>query len=154
MTWQRSRCGTPRHRALGASNGLAQAWGGGLASVDGMRSVVPVPSVHSCLNPHYFGRRGGATWLHMPVWAMLLQRAVGRGHFAAQRAPRASRAVVEPSGRLNMCRISPICQVGALDRLRKFSDESDSLILSPPEIRVKPLIKSLPSKGLPQPPSP
>ncbi|KWX04834.1 transposase [Carbonactinospora thermoautotrophica] len=45
-----------------ASIGLAQAWGGGLvASVDGMRFVVPVPSVYARPNPKYFGRRGGAT---------------------------------------------------------------------------------------------
>nr|WP_229925035.1 transposase [Streptomyces sulfonofaciens] len=49
-----------------ASIGLATAWGGGLvASVDGMRFVVPVPSVYARPNPKYFGRRGGATWLNM-----------------------------------------------------------------------------------------
>ncbi|WUJ76008.1 transposase [Streptomyces sp. NBC_00377] len=49
-----------------ASIPLAQAWGGGLvASVDGMRFVVPVPSVYARPNPKYFGRRGGATWLNM-----------------------------------------------------------------------------------------
>ncbi|WUP61384.1 transposase [Streptomyces sp. NBC_00258] len=49
-----------------ASIGLAQVWGGGLvASVDGMRFVVPVPSVYARPNPKYFGRRGGATWLDM-----------------------------------------------------------------------------------------
>ncbi|MGF6884312.1 TnpA family transposase [Nocardia sp. GAS34] len=35
---------------------LAQAWGGGLvASVDGVRFVVPVPSIHARPNPKYFG---------------------------------------------------------------------------------------------------
>lgn len=49
-----------------ASVPLAQAWGGGLVpSVDGMRFVVPVPSVYARPNPKYFGRRGGATWLNM-----------------------------------------------------------------------------------------
>ncbi|MFF4778597.1 Tn3 family transposase [Microtetraspora fusca] len=49
-----------------ASIPLAQAWGGGLvASVDGMRFVVPVPSVYARPNPMYFGRRGGATWLNL-----------------------------------------------------------------------------------------
>nr|WP_258539662.1 Tn3 family transposase [Streptomyces ipomoeae] len=49
-----------------AAIGLAQAWGGGLvASVDGIRFVVPVPSVHARPHPKYFGRRGGATWLNM-----------------------------------------------------------------------------------------
>jgi TnpA family transposase len=47
-----------------ASIPLAQVWGGGLvASVDGMRFVVSVPSVYARPNPEYFGRRGGATWL-------------------------------------------------------------------------------------------
>ena len=46
--------------------GLADAWGGGLvASVDGMRFVVPMPSVYARPNPKFFGRRGGATWLNM-----------------------------------------------------------------------------------------
>ncbi|GAA1587659.1 hypothetical protein GCM10009678_82590 [Actinomadura kijaniata] len=45
---------------------LASVWGGGLvASIDGMRFVVPVPSVYARPNPKYFGRRGGATWLNM-----------------------------------------------------------------------------------------
>ncbi|WSV02143.1 transposase [Streptomyces sp. NBC_01020] len=45
---------------------LASARGGGLvASVDGMRFVVPVPSVYARPNPKFFGRRGGATWLNM-----------------------------------------------------------------------------------------
>jgi TnpA family transposase len=44
---------------------LAQAWGGGLvSSVDGMRLVVPVPSVYARPDPKYFGRRG-ATWQNM-----------------------------------------------------------------------------------------
>lgn len=55
-----------------ASIPLAQVWGGGLiASVDGMRFVVPVPSVYARPNPKYFGastggggRRSGATWLN------------------------------------------------------------------------------------------
>ena len=51
---------------------LAGAWGGGLvASVDGMRFVVPVPSVYARPNPKYFGRRGGATWLNMIKRAQL-----------------------------------------------------------------------------------
>lgn len=42
-----------------ASIPLVRAWGGGLvASVDGMRFVVPVPSVYARPNPKYFGRRG------------------------------------------------------------------------------------------------
>ncbi|WP_227833878.1 Tn3 family transposase [Nocardia macrotermitis] len=45
---------------------LAQLWGGGcVASVDGMRFVVPVRSIHARSNPKYFGRKKGATWLNM-----------------------------------------------------------------------------------------
>ena len=45
---------------------LAQAWGGGLvASIDGMRFVVPVRTHHARPNPKYFGRRTGITWLNM-----------------------------------------------------------------------------------------
>src|SRR5664279_2650276 len=46
--------------------GLAQTWGGGLvASVDGMRFVVPVRTIHARPNPKYFGRKRGITWLNM-----------------------------------------------------------------------------------------
>ncbi|WP_429423535.1 Tn3 family transposase [Nocardia sp. GAS34] len=45
---------------------LAQLWGGGLlASVDGMRFVVPVRTIHARPNPKYFGRKRGITWLNM-----------------------------------------------------------------------------------------
>jgi len=45
---------------------LAQAWGGGLvAAIDGMRFVVPIPTIHARPNPKYFGRRRGAQWLNM-----------------------------------------------------------------------------------------
>ncbi|WP_245546992.1 Tn3 family transposase [Nocardia brevicatena] len=45
---------------------LAQVWGGGLvASVDGLRFVVPVRTHHARPNPKYFGRKKGATWLNM-----------------------------------------------------------------------------------------
>jgi TnpA family transposase len=45
---------------------LAQAWGGGLvASVDGLRFVVPVRTLHARPNPRYFGRKRGITWLNM-----------------------------------------------------------------------------------------
>jgi hypothetical protein len=44
---------------------LAGAWGGGLvASVDGLRFVVPVATINAGPNPHYFGMRRGATWLN------------------------------------------------------------------------------------------
>jgi TnpA family transposase len=45
---------------------LAQAWGGGLvAAVDGMRFVVPVPSIYARPNRKYFGPKRGVTWLNM-----------------------------------------------------------------------------------------
>lgn len=45
---------------------LAQMWGGGLlASVDGIRFVVPVRTIHARPNPKYFGRNRGITWLNM-----------------------------------------------------------------------------------------
>jgi TnpA family transposase len=43
---------------------LAQVWGGGLvASVDGMRFVVPVRTIHARPNPRYFGHGKGVTLL-------------------------------------------------------------------------------------------
>ncbi|WP_227999964.1 transposase [Nocardia australiensis] len=49
-----------------AEIGLAGEWGGGLvASVDGMRFVVPVRTIHARPNPKYFGRKRGITWLNM-----------------------------------------------------------------------------------------
>ena len=45
---------------------LAQAWGGGLvAGIDGMRFVVPVPSIYARPNRKYFGTKRGVTWLNM-----------------------------------------------------------------------------------------
>ncbi|WP_280486413.1 Tn3 family transposase [Nocardia cyriacigeorgica] len=45
---------------------LAQLWGGGcVASVDGMRFVVPVRSIHARPNRKYFGPKRGSTWLNM-----------------------------------------------------------------------------------------
>ncbi len=44
---------------------LAQAWGGGLlASVDGLRFVVPVRTINSGPSPKYFGYKRGITWLN------------------------------------------------------------------------------------------
>jgi TnpA family transposase len=44
---------------------LARLWGGGLvASVDGLRFVVPVATVYAGHNTKYFGRRRGATWIN------------------------------------------------------------------------------------------
>jgi TnpA family transposase len=74
-----------------ASIGLTQAWGGGLvASVDGMRFVVPVPSVYTRPNPKYFGRRGGATWLNM-----INYQAAGLGGNVVAGTPRDSLYVLD-----------------------------------------------------------
>jgi TnpA family transposase len=44
---------------------LAKAWGGGLlASVDGLRFVVPVRTLNAGPSPKYFGYRRGLTWLN------------------------------------------------------------------------------------------
>ncbi|MFJ9775391.1 Tn3 family transposase [Kitasatospora sp. NPDC101157] len=77
---------------------LAQAWGGGLvASVDGMRFVVPVPSVYARPNPKYFGastggsgRRAGATWLNM-----INDQAAGLGGKVVAGTPRDSLYVLD-----------------------------------------------------------
>jgi TnpA family transposase len=71
--------------------GLAQAWGGGLvAAVDGMRFIVPVPSVYARPNPRYFGRRGGATWLNM-----INDQAAGLGGKVVAGTPRDSLYVLD-----------------------------------------------------------
>ena len=45
---------------------FAQVLGGGLvAAIDGMRFVVPVPSVYARPNRKYFGPKRGVTWLNM-----------------------------------------------------------------------------------------
>lgn len=54
-------------RLIDAQAGVptAQAWGGGLvASVDGLRFVVPVRTLDAGPNPHYFGQGRGVTWLN------------------------------------------------------------------------------------------
>lgn len=44
---------------------LAQMWGGGLlASVDGLRFVVPVKSINTGPSPKYYGYKRGLTWLN------------------------------------------------------------------------------------------
>ena len=45
---------------------LAHAWGGGeVASADGLRFTVPVRTIHSGPNPHYFGQKRGVTWYNL-----------------------------------------------------------------------------------------
>ncbi|WP_084464891.1 Tn3 family transposase [Microtetraspora fusca] len=76
-----------------AAIGLARAWGGGLvASVDGMRFVVPVPvpSIYARPNPKYFGRRGGATWLNL-----INDQAAGLGGKVVAGTPRDSLYVLD-----------------------------------------------------------
>ncbi|WP_202126077.1 Tn3 family transposase [Actinomadura physcomitrii] len=49
-----------------AQIGFAQMLGGGLvAAIDGMRFVVPVPSIYTRPNRKYFGTRRGLTWLNL-----------------------------------------------------------------------------------------
>jgi len=56
----------PRLVEKQAGIGLAQAWGGGLvAGIDGMRFVVPIPSIYARPNRKYFGPDRGVTWLNM-----------------------------------------------------------------------------------------
>ena len=44
---------------------VARVWGGGLlASVDGLRFVVPVRTINAAPNPKYFGRGRGLTWFN------------------------------------------------------------------------------------------
>jgi len=54
-------------RLIDAQTGIetARLWGGGLvASVDGLRFVVPVRTLDAGPNPRYFGQRRGVTWLN------------------------------------------------------------------------------------------
>lgn len=64
--------------------------GGLVASVDGMRFVVPVPSVYARPNPKYFGRRGGTTWLNM-----INDQAAGLGGKVVAGTPRDSLYVLD-----------------------------------------------------------
>lgn len=48
-----------------AGIGVEQTWGGGLlASVDGLRFVVPVQTINAAPSPRYFGLKRGVTWLN------------------------------------------------------------------------------------------
>ena len=45
---------------------LARTWGGGeVASADGLRFVVPIRTIHSGPNPHYFGQERGVTFYNL-----------------------------------------------------------------------------------------
>lgn len=55
-----------------AGIGFARALGGGLcAAVDGMRFVVPVPSIYARPNRKFFGAKRGVTWLNVIFCAVL-----------------------------------------------------------------------------------
>ncbi|MDT8913481.1 Tn3 family transposase [Amycolatopsis sp. PS_44_ISF1] len=74
-----------------AGIGLAQLWGGGhVASVDGMRFVVPVKTLHAGYNPRYFNRKKGATWLNM-----VNDQAAGLGAKVVAGTPRDSLHVLD-----------------------------------------------------------
>ncbi|MFC4062886.1 Tn3 family transposase [Planomonospora corallina] len=74
-----------------AGIGLAQAWGGGLvAAIDGVRFVVPVPTICARPNPKYFGRRRGAQWLNM-----INDQGVGLGAKVLSGTPRDSLHVID-----------------------------------------------------------
>jgi hypothetical protein len=78
---------------------LAQAWGGGLvASVDGLRFVVPVATINAGPNPHYFGMRRGATWLNAVKRPVLRDRR-HRGPGDRARQPLRARPAAQHRGR-------------------------------------------------------
>jgi TnpA family transposase len=70
---------------------LARAWGGGLvAGIDGMRFVVPVPSIYARPNRKYFGPHRGVTWLNM-----LSDQAIGLAAKVVSGAPRDSLHMID-----------------------------------------------------------
>jgi hypothetical protein len=65
---------------------LAQMQGGGLlASVDGLRFVVPVKSINTGPSPKYYGYKRGVTWLNAVKY-----KVAGIGAMVARGTPRAS----------------------------------------------------------------
>ena len=51
--------------AVGGRRWRAQTWGGGLlASVDGLRFVVPIQTINAAPSPRYFGPKRGVPWLN------------------------------------------------------------------------------------------
>jgi TnpA family transposase len=74
-----------------AGVGLAQAWGGGLVTaIDGVRFVVPVPTIHARPNPRYFGRKKGAQWLNL-----INDQATGLGGLVLSGTPRDSLHMID-----------------------------------------------------------
>nr|WP_196812287.1 Tn3 family transposase [Nocardia sp. CNY236] len=91
---------------------MAQLWGGGcVASVDGMRFVVPVRLIHTRTNRRYFGPKRGSTWLNM-----LNDQAAGRNAMVVSGTLRDSLSAVDvilrqpegskvPDGTASTCQI-------------------------------------------------
>ncbi|WP_327118915.1 Tn3 family transposase [Nocardia sp. NBC_01730] len=70
---------------------LARTWGGGLlASVDGIRFVTPIRTIHARPSPRFFGRRRGITWLNM-----LNDQAAGLAAKVVSGTPRDSLHIVD-----------------------------------------------------------
>ncbi len=70
---------------------LARTWGGGLvASVDGMRFVVPVPTIYARPNRKFFGPKRGITWLNM-----INDQAAGLGAKVVSGTPRDSLHMID-----------------------------------------------------------
>ncbi len=69
QNFMRAETLTPANAILVAAQNaipLARAWGGGeVASADGLRFTVPVRTIHSGPNPHYFGQKRGVTWYNL-----------------------------------------------------------------------------------------
>ena len=70
---------------------LARAWGGGMvAGIDGMRFIVPVPSIYARPNRKYFGAKRGVTWLNV-----ISDQAVGLAARVVSGAPRDSLHMID-----------------------------------------------------------
>ncbi len=70
---------------------IAQAWGGGLlASVDGLRFVVPVRTINAGPSPKYFGYKRGITWLNA-----VNDQIVGIGQMVVPGTPRDSLFILD-----------------------------------------------------------
>ncbi|MDX6324801.1 MAG: hypothetical protein QOK15_1155 [Nocardioidaceae bacterium] len=70
---------------------LARALGGGLvAGIDGMRFIVPIPSIYARPNRKYFGPDRGVTWLNM-----ISDQAVGLAGRVISGAPRDSMHMID-----------------------------------------------------------
>ena len=83
---------------------FAQVLGGGLvAAIDGMRFVVPVPSVYARPNRKYFGPKRGVTWLNAtPSPASMT--ATSATWSRPWRTPRAAASSHSPTGRYGTTR--------------------------------------------------